>query len=295
MLPRLLLLLAITIWGWTFVATKIALDHLTPIEILGFRFIIGAPVLYVIMRAKNLRLSFSSAGRKRVALGALIMLGHLWMQAYALKFTSATNTGWLIGVTPLAMAAMAYLVLKEKIGRNTVIGIAIATFGIALLVSKGDLANLDWLSSYGDWLILLTTLTWALYTIIIRDVSRTHNPLPVTLAVIVPGAALTFLYMLFTTDWSKMVLLPIEVIVALLFLGALGTAVALWIWQYGVAKLGAARAGMFLYLEPLATTALAVPYLHEHFGWAGALGGALLLAGVYIGERKKNLGSRPDD
>lgn len=79
MLLRLLLLLAITIWGWTFVATKIALDHLTPIEILGFRFVIGAPVLFVIMRAKGLTLSFSPAGRKLVAYGAIVMAGHLWL------------------------------------------------------------------------------------------------------------------------------------------------------------------------------------------------------------------------
>ena len=107
-----------------------------------------------------------------------------------------------------------------------------------------------------------------------------------TLAVILPGGVAALVYMIFTTAWSKIIELPADVIVSIIFLGAFGTALALWFWQYGVAKLGAARAGMFLYLEPLATTALAVPYLHEHFGWAGALGGALVLAGVYVGESK---------
>ena len=57
--------------------------------------------------------------------------------------------------------------------------------------------------------------------------------------------------------------------------------------QEGVAGLGAARSGFFLYLEPLATTALAVPYLNESFGYFGAIGGVMVLAGVYLTERRR--------
>ncbi|MCP4544717.1 MAG: EamA family transporter, partial [Chloroflexi bacterium] len=63
-------------------------------------------------------------------------------------------------------------------------------------------------------------------------------------------------------------------------------AVAHWFWQEGVAKLGAAKAGIFLYLEPLSTTALAVPLLGEHFGFFTAAGGLLVLAGVFWAERR---------
>jgi drug/metabolite transporter (DMT)-like permease len=52
-----------------------------------------------------------------------------------------------------------------------------------------------------------------------------------------------------------------------------------------VARLGAARAGLYLYLEPLSTLALAVPLLGEPFGPFIALGGGLVLAGVYLGQR----------
>ncbi len=59
-----------------------------------------------------------------------------------------------------------------------------------------------------------------------------------------------------------------------------------WLWQLGVARIGAARAGLFLYLEPLATTALAVPYLGEPFGWSTGLGGLLVLLGVSLAEHR---------
>ncbi|MBM3820115.1 MAG: hypothetical protein FJW14_14020 [Acidimicrobiia bacterium] len=53
----------------------------------------------------------------------------------------------------------------------------------------------------------------------------------------------------------------------------------------GIAAVGAARAGLYLYLEPLATVALAVPLLGEPFGVFTALGGGSVLAGVYLGQR----------
>jgi drug/metabolite transporter (DMT)-like permease len=84
------------------------------------------------------------------------------------------------------------------------------------------------------------------------------------------------------TPWSQ---LDLETSLALGFLGLAGVALAQWFWQRGVAKLGAARAGLFLYLEPLSTTALAVPLLGEPFGAARALGGALVVLGVFLARR----------
>jgi drug/metabolite transporter (DMT)-like permease len=80
--------------------------------------------------------------------------------------------------------------------------------------------------------------------------------------------------------------LPAEAIFSLIYLGLLGTSLAHWFWQEGVARLGAAKAGIYLYLEPLATTALAVPYLHESFGIYTAVGGFMVLLGVWNSQRK---------
>ena len=81
-------------------------------------------------------------------------------------------------------------------------------------------------------------------------------------------------------------------LVALLFLGVLGTA-AQWGWQEGVARLGAAKAGLFLYLKPVATTVLAIPLLGESYGTATAVGGLMILAGVWWAQRGELLALRP--
>ena len=183
---------------------------------------------------------------------------------------------------------LSYLFLKERITRFEIAGIVVATTGILLLVSHGNLASLNWLKSGGDWLILASAHTWAIYTVVTRNLARSQAPLIVTTGVLLPTAVVMLAFMIFTSDWSKFLHLPVRVYVALLILAILATALAHWFWQEGVRRLGASKAGIFLYLEPIATTTLAVPYLHEQFGVFSAIGGFLVLAGVYIAQRRTN-------
>ncbi len=282
MRERVMLLLAVFFWGWSFVFTKILLDYVTPIELMGLRFIIGLPFLYLVILKKKIKLQFDKKDYLRVLIGGLIIAAHFFIQITGLQFTSATNTGWIISVTPLVLAILAFLFLNEKISRMAIYGIIIATVGIVLLVSKGNLANINWLSSVGDWLVLVSAHTWAVFTVVTRDISRKYNPIAVTFAMFIPATVITVGYMLFNSDWSVFINLPAEPMIALTMLGVFCLVVAHWFWQEGVAKHGAAKAGFFLYLEPIATTVLAVPYLGETFGAFAALGGFLVLVGVYV-------------
>jgi drug/metabolite transporter (DMT)-like permease len=282
---QFLLLLCVVIWGWTFVATKICLSSMTPFQLVGMRFMIGVPILYAAIRSKSTRLTFSRADYRQLLLGALIITVHFLIQAVALNHTTATNTGWIIAVTPLALAAMSVVFLNERIGNRETFGIVLATGGILLLVSDGALTSLAWLKSMGDWLILGSAHTWALYTIATRNLSRTHDPLAVTLVVFTPLASACFVYIAFFGGMGLVASLSSEAILALLFLAIPGT-LAQWSWQIGVAKLGAARAGIFLYLEPIATTMLAVPLLGEPFTLFTGLGGLLVVLGVWGAQRR---------
>jgi drug/metabolite transporter (DMT)-like permease len=199
--------------------------------------------------------------------------------------TTATNTAWIIAVSPLALAVLGFLFLRERIGWSGVAGICVATLGLLLLVSHGHLTELGWLTNTGDWLVLVSAHTWALYTVATRDLSRRRDPLAVTFALLAVAAAFTGILFAATANLASVRALSPRGILALLYLGIPGLALGQWFWQEGVARLGVARAGLYLYLEPLATLALAVPLLGEPFGLFVALGGGLVLAGVYLGQR----------
>ena len=281
---------SVVIWGWTFVATRICLQVLTPAEVLTFRLWIAVPILAMLVMIRKKRLSVSRLELRPLLAGSGLLTIHFLVQITGLKYTSATNTGWIIAAIPLVMALLSFLILGERLGRREVAGIAIATLGIVLLVSRGNLADLEWLRSTGDWLILASCHTWALYTIATRDLSRSRDPLVVTLLLMIPAAVAMAVWTALSSDPARWRDLTAEVVLALLFLGILGTAAAHLFWQRGVAALGASRAGIYLYLEPLATTALAVPYLGEPFGPFTAGGGGLVLLGVWWAFRRKVAG-----
>lgn len=279
------LLFAVIVWGWSFVATKICLAELSPVELLGLRVFIALPILFAMARLKGAKLVHNPHVFRQLAIGSAIITAHFLIQITGLQYTSATNTGWIISITPLVTVALSYLFLKEQISRFTIIGIVVATTGILLLVSHGNLMNVEWLKSTGDWLILISAHTWAIYTVATRDLTRSQSPLIVTIGVLIPTAMLMLVYMLLTSDWGVFLQLSARVYVALGVLAILATALAHWFWQEGVRGFGAAKAGIFLYLEPIATTTLAVPLLNEEFGLFTAVGGILVLAGVYIAQR----------
>lgn len=170
-----MLLVAIVIWGWTFVASKVCLEMMSPLQLVASRFLIGAPALYIVARLRRVSFGYAELARP-FALGALVFSAHFLLQTWALEFTTATNTGWIVALSPLTIALLAALVLKEPIPPAMRLGLAIATLGIVLLVSGGELTSLDWLASIGDWLALVSTLTWAAYTIVTRDLSRARDP-----------------------------------------------------------------------------------------------------------------------
>jgi drug/metabolite transporter (DMT)-like permease len=287
MLPRVLLLSAVAIWGWTFVATKILLAELGPVEIFALRLAIGLPFLGGVLLVRRVPLRFARGDGPPLLLGGAVFTLHFLVQIAGLVTATATNAGWIISVSPLALAVLSFLFLRERIGWSGTAGIAVATTGILLLVSRGNLTDLTWLQSTGDWLLLASAHTWAFYTVATRDLVRRRDPLVVTFGILLIAAVIAAIFFAIWADLATVRSLSPRGIAALVYLGA-GIALGNWFWQEGVAKLGATRAGLYLYLEPLATLALAVPLLGESFGPFIALGGGLVLAGVYVGQRERS-------
>jgi drug/metabolite transporter (DMT)-like permease len=285
-LPHLLALAAVILWGWSFVFTKILIPELGAVEIYAVRLALGLPVVAALVWIRRVPLRFTRADVWPLVAGSVVFTLHVFVQLAGLRTTTATNTGWIIAVSPLALALLAAVFLRERIGRAGLAGIATATTGVILLVSRGRLTDLAWLRNSGDWLILTSAVTWAIYTVLTRNLVQRRHPLAVTLAVLVASAAFTFVLIVAFADLARVRHLSTQGVGAALYLGILGLACGQWCWQEGVSKLGATRAGVYLYLEPLATLALAIPVLGEPFGATSMLGGGLVLFGVYVAERK---------
>lgn len=287
MLTRILLLVTVVIWGWSFVATKILVAELGPVEIFALRLLIGLPVVGAVLFLRRVPVRLTRTDIRSLVLGGAILTLHQLVQLAGLVTATATNSGWIIAASPLALAVLSSILLRERIGWSGVAGIVIATTGIVLLISRGHVTDVRWLQSRGDWLVLVSAHTWAVYTVATRDVARRRDPLAVTFGILLVAAVFAAVLFAARGDVARVHSLSRRGIAALLYLAVPGMALGQWCWQEGVARLGAARTGVYLYVEPLATVILAVPLLGEPLGPFTVLGGALVLAGVYVGQRDR--------
>jgi drug/metabolite transporter (DMT)-like permease len=283
---------AVAAWGASFVATKVALRELSPLSLVWIRFAMGVAVLgvFVLARGQMARVPARELGYFAL-LGFIGITFHQWLQSNGLVTAEATTTGWIIASIPLFIAILGAIALGERLGSAGVAGILIAAVGVLLVVSRGDLAalSLGRIGAKGDVLILLSAPNWAIYTVLSRHGLTRH-----------PAARMMFYVMsfgwIFTTllfagesghAWSRFGALTPHAWVSVAFLGVVCSGVAYVFWYDALERVTASEVGALLYLEPLVTVAVAAVVLREPIRFPVLLGGAIILAGIWLVNRRR--------
>jgi len=281
---------AVIAWGVSFVATKIALRYISPVSVVWLRFLMGVVILGL---AVVLRRQFAVPNWKNALylalLGFLGIAFHQWLQSTGLLTAQATTTSWIVASTPIFMALVGWLVLREKLTRQQGIGIFLAACGVLLVVSNGDLRALATgnFGTVGDFLILISALNWAVFSTLSRRGLQQH---PATLMMFyVMGFGWLFSSVMFFggPGLSELRFLNSEGWLAMGVLGIFCSGLAYIFWYDALKGLPVAQAGSFLYLEPLVTVAVAAWLIDEPVVLASLAGGALILLGVWLVNRSR--------
>src|SRR5262245_6831436 len=190
--PRLQALVAVLFWGVSFVATKAAVAEISPIALIFARALLGAMLLLAILALRGEPLlPPRDTWAVLLAMGFVGVAFHQLLQAYALRLTSAVNTGWLIGITPIWSAILAAVTLRERLTPVQLAGLMVGFLGAGLVVTRGDLGHAALLpSTRGDLLILLSTVNWALYTVLGHPTIRRLGPKRATSGAMLAGTLL---------------------------------------------------------------------------------------------------------
>lgn len=280
----LFLLLAVAFWGLSFIAIKVVLTQLTPVEMISARFLMAAPVLFVIIRIKGLQL-WPVAEKPKLAVAALIIFVHFWIMATGMKETSASAAAWLLTSAPIFIALLAWLWLGERFAVGQWLGVALAVCGVVVLTANGRWSNLGWIQSRGDLIVFSSCVTWALYTVVTRDVIGRVNPMVATFWMTALAGLVFVPYTLIVSGPQPYFELKTMTWLSLLFLGVFCLAIAFWLWAEGLSRQSAAEVGVYLYIEPLFATLFAWVLLREPVTLWLLLGAALISLGVYTTDR----------
>ena len=275
-------MLAIIFWGASFIATKTALVELKPVTIIILRLILASILLSIIALISKKNFSINLKSHSWILILALVAVFHLWIQVTGLQYTTASNTGWIIGTAPIFMAALGLLLYKEKITLVQLSGILIAIFGLLMLIGKGNITNVDLIENKGDLLVLGSSFTWGVYSMINKKISLSYSPLMTILFLFLMMAIIIVPFNLDSQTINSVIILSTTGWISILFLGLFCSGIAYVIWAQALRDMESAKVGAFLYFEPLVTVIAAWFFLKEEITIVMILSGLLISAGVFI-------------
>lgn len=278
-------LFAVTIWGGSFVATKLALGPqdarvFTPFGLVALRFLMGGAALLGALALRGGALLPERADRGRVALLGAILGTHIGLQTYGLAFTYATHAAWIVCFSSVVIALGAQLFLRQRLRAIGWLGVAVAVVGV-LGVTRTNSGEHPPDVGFGDLLQLTGCFTWALYTLLGAKPVQGSGALRVTAwAMLVAGFAM--LALASSTGFGAR---PGGAeLAALFYLGLLSSAAAFLAWYHAQAKYGSQRTAATLYVEPF-VTALVASFVDEPLVLGTLIGGVVVLFGVWLVQR----------
>ncbi len=221
----------------------------------------------------------------RILLLAAVAVFHLWIQITGLKYTTAANTGWIIGTAPIFIALLGFTFLKEKLNLIKISGIFIAFTGLLLLIGKGNPLNISFLNNVGDLLVLFSSFTWGVYSIINKKISLNYSPLMTILYLFILMALIIIPFNINQKAIASVIHLSTVGWISILFLGLLCSGVSYVIWAYSLREMESAKVGAYLYLEPFVTVLSAWIFLNDEITPSILFSGMLIILGVYLVNR----------
>ena len=283
------LTLTALLWSSNFIIGRAVRDDVSPAALNFLRWAIALLIL-VPITLRDLQAHRATLVRhwKLIALLGFTGIAAFQTLGYvALSTTTALNTILLLALAPLAIVALSWLALGERVTRVQALGLGISLAGAAVLILHGDPATLaEMRFNAGDLWMLLAVVLWAVYSVLLRRRPAEVPPLALHTMSVAAGT----LWMLPAFGWQAThgSALPSSMAawMAVGFIAVFSSALAHALWVRGVATIGPNRAGVFIHLIPVFGAVLAITFLDEELAAYHAAGAALALCGIVLTSRK---------
>ena len=274
----------VTVWGTTFVATKVLLQHgLGPIDIMFYRFLIAYFCILLISHKRLWADNWKDEGMLMLA-GLTGGTFYFIAENTALDITQASNVALLVCTTPIFTALLSRFVFKESFRKNMMIGSLIALVGVGLVVFSGSVILK--INPLGDFLSIVASLMWAVYCLILKPLGRKYPTAFITRKVFLYSILSLLIYFLFNPlHFQVDVLLQPVVMSNLLFLGIVASMLCFIAWNAAVKVLGPSRTANYIYVQPFSTLVLSSIILSEIITLASLIGALCIIGGIYLAEK----------
>ena len=274
-------------WGGAFIAARLLALELPHFVAATGRYIVATAALFTFLWFREGSLP-KPTPRQWLGISLLGATGVFLYNAFffsALAELSASRAALIIATNPALTAVATWLVFRQRFTWWQWMGVATAFAGVAIVVSRGNIALVSDAFGLGELLMFGGAASWVVYTLVGRSLMQRQDALsPLATTAYASGVGLLLLasaaiFELPQVQWTR---IGSRELVAVGYLGLLGTAVG-FVWFYeGVKALGAARASVFTNLVPVFGVTLGVLLLGEPLLASMIVGGLVTLAGVSL-------------
>lgn len=290
-LYHIVAILTVTVWGTTFVWTKLLIyNGISPAQIFTLRFTLayGLLLAFSLVFKRRQHKWFADSVKDELLMAALGVTGgsmYFLTENEALRITTATNTSLIVCSCPLFAALVIGLAYRsERFRPVQVFGSLMACLGMVIVVLNGRF--ILHLSPLGDSLAFSACLSWVVYSLLMKSAMKRYNTMFITRKVFFYGVLTILPYYLLVPGLPPSdVLLRPQVLGNLLFLGCVASMLCFLTWNRCLERLGAVKATNWVYLNPMVTIIFAWWVLDESITLYFLAGSALILLGMYITEK----------
>lgn len=275
-----------SIFGFSFLFSKMALEVVSPIKLLAFRFLIAFFLMSLLLWMKIIKVSFKGKNVKELIILSMTQpVIYFLFEIYGIKYSSTSYAGLIIALIPIVVTLLAIYLLKEIPSKMQWIFIILSVVGVAYIVLKDshpESSN----TALGTIFLVLAVLAGSLYNIFSRKSSLNFTSTEITYFMM-GTAALVFNSMSLIADAMNGELLhffqPIfykEFLISVLYLGVLSSVLAFFSMNYALSILPASKAVIFGNLTTVISIIAGVIILKEGFYYYHIVGSILILIGI---------------
>ncbi|HEX2974613.1 MAG TPA: DMT family transporter [Bacteroidales bacterium] len=286
---HLALIAANIIYGMNYsIAKEVIPVHIRPFALLSLRSGIAALLFWV----TSLFMPKDSISRKDIFyICAVSVFGVVINQAFfllGLALTSPINSSVILSTNPIFAFLFAALILKEKVTFLKGTGLAIGFAGVMMLILENGSPDPASSTFVGDMFSLVNTVSWALYTVLIKRMLEKYHPVTVMKWAFLPGVIVNIpigYNQLSTTDWSA---IPVNAWLQIGFVVVFATYLGYLLISYGLRRVSPTIVSIYTYLQPVFAALLATMMGQDTIIVVMIFSATLIFAGVYVVSRQRN-------
>jgi drug/metabolite transporter (DMT)-like permease len=279
----------ISIWGSTFIVSKVLLEQMSPLQILFYRFVMA--VVFLTMFYPRFK---KPSGLKEellfMATGGCLAL-YYFFENSALKHTYSSNVSLILATIPLITALFSAILYKTPFfNKKNLIGFTVAYLGVFLIILNGN--KIVGVEPIGDLFAFLAAVMFAVYSLVLLKIQKGYHLIELTRKVFFYGLMILGIVILASGESLHIEAISPMVIVSMLFLGLVASTLAFLMWNSAIQYIGSVKTNQYIYLVPVITTVLSAIVIKEKITVVTVMGAALIILGLYSTQYEKSSGSQ---